>query len=598
MSAGGQERWDIDAGNKSNLYFVNEQGVVTERANWGLTQFDANLEGMLLIPATALGWRFGDGTAKEKIDSFYLTSTPDAVFAVTLGEIGYYKGDPANGGVYTMLKQPPVLSEEKPEYSGSDEGQYYAADSKYEFPKFQTQVVVPSITDETLEYPFRTGEMAFANAYIWSVPTVSATGADNFQRFNIKFDETTDLSDATYIAIHYNAKAGKPGIIFSLKNAANATYGMSGQNDVKSYMLNTDGSIVESSKSVNGGNFNTSGAGALLLEVGSMKGDASILGAITALQLQTNNRWDYNFEIMIGEIGYYTGTPGNDDLTFHKLIDLTSGAADGQYTCNSTNAEDCGTVRVNKIDRMVYGDVTLTWTATGKTANQFGIWDGGSMGKVEMVTDSYGDDAAQLTCTGANPTGDKYTATTIADGIKWQWAGLKGVTLWARNDSDIEVSFNLEMDVTNPEHVKNNGNSHNARHNIKQGGRFWLYDVNTGKQTIYMTRPCVTLPVGFEGWVYVPFADFYQADWSVNEGAMPRSMFVNSDGTMAEKSYVSYLAITVFSGDYTNKPFSINKIGAYATTPTFSSAVLGNVDKSIPSLMDLPALPQSNGEDK
>ena len=79
---------------------------------------------------------------------------------------------------------------------------------------------------------------------------------------------------------------------------------------------------------------------------------------------------------------------------------------------------------------------------------------------------------------------------------------------------------------------------------------------------------------------------------------MARSMFINIDGTMSNCSYVSYLAITVYSGDFTNKPFSVNKFGAYATTPTFSSAVIGNADKSIPSLMELPALPQSNGEDE
>ena len=49
------------------------------------------------------------------------------------------------------------------------------------------------------------------------------------------------------------------------------------------------------------------------------------------------------------------------------------------------------------------------------------------------------------------------------------------------------------------------------------------------------------------------------------------------------------MCVTVYSGSYTNKPFSINKIGGYATTPSFVSALVPADEnrKDIPALMEL-----------
>jgi hypothetical protein len=101
-----------------------------------------------------------------------------------------------------------------------------------------------------------------------------------------------------------------------------------------------------------------------------------------------------------------------------------------------------------------------------------------------------------------------------------------------------------------------------------------------------MTRPCLTLPVGFEGWVRVPFDTFAQAAWSLtdpNYGAFEPDLF------MAEGSYVTYIAITIYSGNYTNKTFAVNKIGGYKTTPSFVSALVPETEnrKTIKSLMEL-----------
>lgn len=599
----GDSRYSSMPADKNFLY-VREDGTVTTLAATanGDSPIGDSTGGMLLIAVEDLSWQFGGDQTLTEIGGYFFTANSLYVrdFEVVIGEIGYYTGDPANGGTFTKLL----------DLSGGEKKNGYLYSSlgngKVTFPS-ELEVVDP-VPETTVTYPFAKGELAFKGAMQWTGPStqyVKGDGEpnDNWQTFKVKFDDgAADLSNASYIAVQYQAKSGAPGLTYGLTNK-DARYSISGNDGKKVYVFGENGKCATEVKILYAAS-NVSSSGMLLIPIDSMGwqfGSAAnkSLTAITEILFTTNSMYNWNYEVVIGEIGYYTGELSENNFT--KLVDLSNGANADNYVVASDVARDCGTMSIVKIDQMVYGDVTLNWTATGKTASQFSVWDGGSMGTAEMVTDSYGDDAVKLTCTGANPTGDKYTATTIADRVKWQWAGQKGVTLWARNDSDVEVSFNLEMDVSNPTHKHPDGKpaGNNARFNIKQGGRFWLYDVNTGKQTIYMTRPCVTLPVGFEGWVRIPFECFYQADWSLNDhGVFKRTMFINEDGEMATGSYVSYVATTVFSGDYVNKPFSINKIGSYSQSPRFDSAFLNNESKTIPSLMDLPALPQVAKEGK
>ena len=208
--------------------------------------------------------------------------------------------------------------------------------------------------------------------------------------------------------------------------------------------------------------------------------------------------------------------------------------------------------------------------------------EGGSYGEVTMGTDSYGDDAIVMTSTGPNPTGDAYTAITLADGIAYDWSDAKGVTLWVRNDSEGEISFNIQLDCLVD--VDGDGTKDRGRFNVRQGYQFWLYDINTGKDTIYMTRPEVTIPKGFEGWVRIPFGAFHQADWSLvdpNHKVIPRNYF------MAEGSVVGYLAVTIHAPSYQNMSFAINKLGSYKTTPVLATAIMTDDSKSIKKLMGL-----------
>lgn len=557
----------------TNVYFIHEDGKVdTLSVLYSSVNFGEGAKGTILVPlATAGSWGGNQaGATLRGSNSFFIESNSryNYNFEFKIGEVGYYTGDPFAGAPMTkVLDLSKQIKKDK----------FYASNFEVSFP--ETGVNVNNIAGQKATYPFRKEEDAFKDAMIW-VGTSVAT-ADSWQTMTVKFDQVTDLTKASYLAVEYFAKAGTPGLTYGVENKGtrHSIVGSSGE-DV--YMMNEAGEITKGCTiTYDASNIGTSGC--LLIPMDYVKyqfGDAAnTLAAAEQFILTTNSLYNWGYEVGVGEIGYYTGRPNENNFTFHKLLDLTSGPKVSNYSVSNNNP---GTSLYRYIiERTVYGDTVINYTATGKTNNSLGVWDGGATGEQTMTKDTYGDDALKLECTGARPGADAYTAFTLIDGANIDWAGKKGVSLWARNDSDVEVSFNLEFDVVS---TKTNVR---ARFNVTGGNRFWLYDLNTGKQTIYMTRPCITLPVGFEGWVRVPFECFAQAQWSIDgAGAFQREYF------MTEGCTVPYMCITVFSGSYTNKPFSINKIGSYATTPSFVSALVPADEnrKDIPALMELEPL--------
>lgn len=565
-------------GNDKVLYTVNASGEVKEiKSMYDSINLGEGFEGMLVMPLSSLswvGWAGADKTLAQVTGIFIETNAKyNWNFALTIGEIGFYEGNFQRGGKFTLVKD---LSED------AQKGAYYNADpanNKLEWP----QAPKPSIVGVEVEYPFQTGENAFTNGMLWN--GIVKASKDNWQTLMINFD-ATDLSAATYIAVQYYSKAGAPGMTYGLQNAG-ARYSLAGKADGEViYFVEEDG-IVKQGAEVLYSASNIFYTGMLLIPMDAMGwqfgNDADRdLSKIHQFILTTNSFYNYNYEIVIGEFGYYTGEAGTEDFEFHKIIDLSNGHQRDHFAISSDDASVIGKLSVNKIDRTVYGDTTLNVFGTNKSGSDFAIWEGGSYGEVTMGTDSYGDDAIVMKATGANPTGDQYTAITLADGIAYDWSDAKGVTLWVRNDSEGEVSFNIQLDCLVD--VDGNGSKDRGRFNVRQGYQFWLYDINTGKDTIYMTRPEVTIPKGFEGWVRVPFDAFHQADWSLvdpNHKVIPRNYF------MAEGSVVGYLAVTIHAPSYQNMSFAINKLGSYKTTPVLATAIMTDDSKSIKKLMGL-----------
>ncbi len=560
------------------LYKVSTTGEVTSInvLNFAIN-LGAGFEGMLVVPIsemTWVGWASANKSLSKVSGAFIETNAfYNWNFSLVIGEIGIYEGDFQNGGTFTKVMD---LT------NGELKTSYFNARSA-ENPLVFASDTKDQNEDKVITYPFKTGEFAFKNAVLWN--GINKTDVNNWQTLKVNFTET-DFSNATYVAVQYNAKSGTPGITYGLEHSS-ARYSIAGVADGQTiYMVKEDGTVKIGSKTLYSAS-NISSSGMLLIPMSAMgwqfgNAEDKDLTKISSFLMTTNSLYNYAYEIIVGEVGYYTGTLGTDDFTFHKLIDLTRGDMINQFECLSDNAEFAGRISVNKIDQRVYGDTTIDVFGTNKQGSDYVIWDGGSYGEVTMGKDTYGDDAIVMKCTGPNPSGDAYTAITLADGISYDWSGKKGVTLWARNDSDTEISFNIQLDCLVD--VDGDGTRDRGRFNVHQGYQFWLYDVNKGTQTIYMTRPEVTIPVGFEGWVRIPFDAFKQADWSLtasNHKVIPSNYF------MAEGSVVGYLAVTIYSGLYTNKTFAINKLGTYSTTPRLATDLIKDQTKTIKALMGL-----------
>ncbi len=519
------------------------------------------MTGLLLIPIDRLVYQFGDAEhTLEAAKNFLITTNSlyNFDFSVSIGSIGYYDGDPMD----SQSSYVPIPIES-----------FYNAGPRATMELIDVQDWM--IAEETV-YPFRTGEQAYANGKIWVSPATGSS-VDDIQTLSITFDlPAVDMTDATYLAIQMGNTLGSPGLTYQLRSG-NGIYSIQGIEDgSKVYHLKEDGTIATAGNVLYSAITSSISAGVLLIPMDAMdwvsNPDEDTLQTVSELIISTNRRYNYNFQFKIGEIGFYSGEIGTETEVFTKIFDLEN-AKPGSFSVSGSVTNDSSLIETS--ERTIYGDTTISVTATGKSPENFGIWTGGSYGLVTMTTDTYGDTAVTLKATGSNPTGDAYTAIDIASTGGFSWAGGLGITFWARNDANGEISFNIEVDNK----ITETGVS--DRFNIKQGHRYYLYDVNTDKTSIYMTKPTATLPVGFEGWVRIPFDAFFRADWS-NNG-------VTKDQFMGEGTTVSYLAVTIHASTYLNMEFSLNKFGTYATDPSFISAFVQPSEdrQTIPALMDL-----------
>ena len=563
--------WGIESGDAryatmvdgNSIYFMDEvTGEIEEvtQTLYASISTPQDKKGALIIPMSAFTYQFGDaGNTLATAKNIVLTTNSKYNFnwALSVGGIGYYDGEiGAEGTTYTSI----------------DVDYYFNAGANCQMETINYQEWSMA---ETLVYPYRTGELAFENGKTWVAP---ATGSevDDWQTMTVSFDEATvDFTNASYLAIQFDNTIGNPGLTIGLTSGT-GRYSIAGVADGEAiYGVNELGDITTACNVLFSAATTSVHEGMLLIPMSAMdwqwNPDSNTLATVSNLVITTTRKYNYNYQVTIGEIGYYTGEIGEEGTTFTKILDLSIDKSDKFALSGDVTNE---ATFINPIERRVYGDTFINVTGTGKSSDNFGIWSGGSYGSVAMTTDTYGDTAMQFQATGSNPAGDAYTAIDLSPG-GFSWANAEGITFWARNDSDGEVSFNFEVDCK----IEASGLS--DRFNIQQGHRYYLYDVNTGLTYIYMTKPTVNLPVGFEGWLRVPFEAFERAAWSVNG--------VTKDDFMTEGTIVSYLAITIHSPSYTNMAFSLNKIGSYTIVPQFISPFLEPSEsrKTILDLMDL-----------
>lgn len=590
----GAGRYSIGSGQEDGnpIYFMNESGAVTQLSvQNGAVNFGSEA-GALIIPVDSLGWQWNPNSDDfTTVKNFLFTTNIMHNYDWTLqvGEIGYYDGE--IGAPETNFTKITTVQ------SVSDYSKFFSDSANTTLTRVlasDEQGAEGALdTDLTYDYPFAaTGLNAYQNGADWVGPT-AVDSSENWHTLTIKFDDATvDLSDAAYIAVQMKNVMGDPGWTFGL-NGGDTRYSNNWveppAEGVEYYFMTEDGALTLLSPDPHTWNATRigSGVGTLLIPVdmlqkqyGTQDDHSTFLAAAESFTFCTNSQYNINWRLQVAGIGYYDGDPSDEGTHFTQIATPSADSFASLYSKNDDDESNGSTLSmVEEISEgdvvpTTWGDVTVDLEFTGREASAFTVWDGGATGTAEMVKDSYGYDAVQLTSTGANPNGgDAYTATTLADGVSYDWTGAAGVTLWARNDGTSEVSFNLEFDY------RKQAGGDAGRFNVFQGNRYYLYDVNTGLTYIYMTKPTINLPVGFEGWVRIPFSAFRQADWSVTDVGVV-------DFTPSVDGIITYLCTTVYSTNYTNMPFSINMLGTYDTTPSFVSSYVTSAN-SIPALMGL-----------
>lgn len=594
----GAGRYSIGSGQEDGnpIYFMNESGAVTQLSvQNGAVNFGSEA-GALIIPVDSLGWQWNPNSDDfTTVKNFLFTTNIMHNYDWTLqvGEIGYYDGEiGAQGTTFTKITTVQSVSDYSKFFSDSANTtltRVLASDEQGADGALDT--------DLTYDYPFAaTGLNAYQNGADWVGPTVQdplPPDPANWHTLTVNFDTATvDLSDAAYIAVQMKNVMGDPGWTFGL-NGGDTRYSnnwvVPPAEGVEYYFMTEDGALTLLSPDPNTWNATRigSGVGTLLIPVdmlqkqyGTQDDHSTFLAAAESFTFCTNSQYNINWRLQVAGIGYYDGDPSDEGTHFTQIATPSADSFASLYSKNDDDESNGSTLSmVEEISEgdvvpTTWGDVTVDLEFTGREASAFTVWDGGATGTAVMVKDSYNYDAVQLTSTGANPNGgDAYTATTLADGVSYDWTGAAGVTLWARNDGTSEVSFNLEFDY------RKQAGGDAGRFNVFQGNRYYLYDVNTGLTYIYMTKPTINLPVGFEGWVRIPFSAFRQADWSVTDVGVV-------DFTPSVDGIITYLCTTVYSTNYTNMPFSINMLGTYDTTPSFVSSYVTSAN-SIPALMGL-----------
>lgn len=590
----GAGRYSIGSGQEDGnpIYFMNESGAVTQLSVLnGAVNFGSEA-GALIIPVDSLGWQWNPNSDDfTTVKNFLFTTNIMHNYDWTLqvGEIGYYDGeigDPETN--FTKITTAQSVSDYSKFFSDSANTtltRVLASDEQGAEGALDT--------DLTYDYPFAaTGLNAYQNGADWVGPTAVDSLA-NWHTLTIKFDSATvDLSDAAYIAVQMKNVMGDPGWTFGL-NGGDTRYSnnwvVPDSEGVEFYFMTEDGALTLLSPDPHTWNATRigSGVGTLLIPVdmlqkqyGTQDDHSTFLAAAESFTFCTNSRYNINWRLQVAGIGYYDGDPSDEGTHFTQIATPSADSFASLYSKNDDDESNGSTLSMveevseGDVVPTTWGDVTVDLEFTGREASSFALYEHGALGTAEMVTDSYGYDAVQLTSTGAN-TGlaDAYTAITLIDGVSYDWTGAAGVTLWARNDGTSEVSFNLEFDY------RKQAGSTRARCNVYQGNRYYLYDVNTGLTYIYMTKPTINLPVGFEGWIRIPFSAFRQAEWSMAEDGVV-------EVTPSVDGIITYLCVTIFSTNYTNMPFSINMLGTYDTTPSFVSSYVTSAN-SIPALMGL-----------
>ncbi len=105
---------------------------------------------------------------------------------------------------------------------------------------------------------------------------------------------------------------GNPGLTFGFIDSANKRF-CTNADGKKLYFLSENGTITENSVLYASSNIGANAKGTLLIPVDSLIWrEAGSITKVASFYFETNAKYNWNFTLKVGEIGYYNGEIGNN----------------------------------------------------------------------------------------------------------------------------------------------------------------------------------------------------------------------------------------------------------------------------------------------
>ena len=385
---------------------------------------------------------------------------------------------------------------------------------------------------------------------------------------------TTDLSEASYLAIRYYNPTGAPWPFYFVAQMNNAlTYLTEGGE----YFVYDDKFNLTATKQVTYSAIapGVAGSGYIVIPASLFENLGTIQALYITLPAAAENQIGVT-ELHFGGVSYYTQETPNFATDKISLVDFS--AWEFSHLTDRITDKNGVTIQITERIRMAYdfGDVRIledfkteypTDSAEYKTAMEQRVdpavgglvaeqHTGGLKLKVVSPIENKRDDYSAISFT-AKSSVNKWEQWTNDDGE------LEGVTFFVQNLSGVETSLCFEIDEYDPgQNVEEDYRG--ERWSVGIGGRILLYDTVKNQQMLVHADPMVTLPPEFTGWVRIPASCFVKAQWCT----WGNGQF--------DKDRIAQFTIAVHGPMNMGNSFVMSKVGLYYNKTVIQSIFADN----------------------
>lgn len=379
------------------------------------------------------------------------------------------------------------------------------------------------------------------------------TMSNDFAEVTITLDSAIDLSSAFALTMRIKAVSGSYPFFFyvcdengnSLQLPANTS-----TNKIK-YINSTRDSVVNCA---NGGNDHTimypaNADGTLLFEFEKLEAYSGTIDLtnVKSFKISVAVFYDYGFNCTFGDLGYIT----KSTKTWTSILDASEKEFASTFSVTKFSdyisvvhykeakyAPTQGDVKI--LNTLSYKDDTelknaVTWNE-GDNVCSYSVQDDAMkvhIGPYE-IGHQYGSYMALLISNDAKYDDYSFTRTNSKGTVEYA----KGLSIYVKNLSRKEIGINLQFD----EKIT----SSTFERWIMKGypAMYYAYDINKDAEyTFYCTSDQFQIPVGFEGYVRLPFDQMQVPDWCIPTAGVDQVLditkwnqefFLTSDNTRYE----------------------------------------------------------------